>query len=99
MEKYCSVNGFEEFNFSINESEIWVKGLIPYAFGDNTAHRLIYGGEYVDIDGFESLSELDSVVLGLVSLNDAEVLSSAGKDERSLLLLHLISRMNHLFKQ
>ncbi len=79
----------QEFNFSINESEIWVKGLIPYAFGDNTAHRLIYGGEYVDIDGFESLSELDSVVLGLVSLNDAEVLSSAGKDERSLLLFTL----------
>lgn len=72
---------------SVNESDFWMKGLIPYAFGDDTAHRLTYGGSYSDIEGFETLSELDSVVLGLVALPDGEVLASGGTDERSLILL------------
>ena len=91
-------NRLQDLNVSINQSEIWVKGLIPYAFGDNTAHRLIYGGDYVDVDGFESLSELDSVVLGLVSLSDAEVLASAGDNERSILLFTLNQSENASFQ-
>ena len=77
-----------------NESEFWVKGLIPYAFGDDTAHQLAYSGSYADIDGFETLSELDSVVLGLVSLEDGEMLASGGEDERSLVVLSQDGSLN-----
>ena len=76
-----------ELNLSEDEGEVWVKGLIPYAFGDNTAYRLNFSGTYADLEGMESLSELDAVILGLVSLSDGEVLASAGEDERSMVVL------------
>ena len=76
-----------ELNLSVNESEVWVKGLIPYAFGDNTAYRLAFAGTYADLEGMESLSQLDSVILGLVSLSDGEILASAGEDERSMVIV------------
>ncbi|RJU97506.1 MAG: ABC transporter permease [Candidatus Poseidoniales archaeon] len=74
-------------NLSEDETHFWLKGLIPYAFGDDTAYRLTNEGYYTDIDGLEGLSELDGVVLGLVSLTDAERLASAAEDERNLLVL------------
>ena len=48
---------------------------------------MIHDGEYADFDGLESLSELDDVVLGFVSLDYAEKLSSASKDERSIIII------------
>jgi len=68
-------------------SNIWVKGLIPYAFGNDSALRLTHDGEYSELDGLDSLSELDDVVLGFISLDYGEELSSAGVDERSILIL------------
>ncbi len=47
---------------------------------------LAYNGDYTAIDGFEQLADLDAVVLGLVSLSDAEVLALAEEDDRSLLM-------------
>ena len=76
-----------ELNLSASTSEVWVKGLIPYAFGDNTAYRLDFNGTYSDLEGMETLSQLDSVILGLISLDDGEVLASAGEDERSMIIL------------
>ena len=76
-----------ELNLSVSESEVWVKGLIPYAFGDNTAYRLTFNGTYSDLEGMESLSQLDSVILGLLSLEDGEILASAGEDERSMVIV------------
>ena len=70
-----------------NDSQFWVKGVLPYAFGNSSATRLIYGGQYSSVQGFETLEQLDSIVLGLVSLNDAEQLALADDDERSILLL------------
>ncbi|MDG1559343.1 MAG: ABC transporter permease, partial [Candidatus Poseidoniaceae archaeon] len=70
-----------------NTDAFWVKGLIPYAFGDDTAYRLKHAGYYSDVEGLEGLAELDAVVLGLVSLTDAEELASAGENERSLIVL------------
>ncbi len=75
-----------QLNLSVNESEVWVKGLIPYAFGDNTAYRLYHAGAYSDTEAFDNLEELDGVVLGLLALTDAETLASASEDERSLIL-------------
>ncbi|MFL2949362.1 MAG: FtsX-like permease family protein [Candidatus Poseidoniaceae archaeon] len=69
------------------QSAFWLKGLIPYAFGDDTSHRLINAGYYTEVNGLEDLSELDGVVLGLVSLSDAEELSSAAENERNLVVL------------
>jgi len=76
-----------QLNLTEGESGVWVKGLIPYAFGDNTAYRLNFSGTYADLEGMESLSELDAVILGLVSLSDGELLASAGEDERSMVVL------------
>ncbi len=70
-----------------NTDAFWMKGLIPYAFGDDTAYRLKHAGYYSDVEGLEGLAELDAVVLGLVSLTDAEELASAGENERSLIVL------------
>lgn len=81
-------------NLSANESNLWVKGLIPYAFGDNTAYRLSFTGTYSEIEGMESLSDLDSVVLGLVSLKEGEILASAGEDERSMVILSVSGQWN-----
>ena len=83
-----------ELELTEQESEVWVKGLIPYAFGDNTASRLNFSGSYADFEGMESLSELDAVILGLVSLKDGEVLSSAGEDERSMIILSAPGQWN-----
>ncbi len=81
-------------NLSANESNLWVKGLIPYAFGDNTAYRLSFTGTYSEIEGMESLSDLDPVVLGLVSLKEGEILASAGEDERSMVILSVSGQWN-----
>ena len=78
-----------ELNLSSSTSEVWVKGLIPYAFGDNTAYRLAFNGTYSELEGMETLSQLDSVILGLVSLEDGEVLASAGEDERSMIIVSI----------
>ena len=68
-------------------SNIWVKGLIPYAFGNDSALRLTHDGEYSELAGLESLAELDDVVLGFISLDYGEQLSASGEDERSILIL------------
>ena len=70
-----------------NKGELWVKGLIPYAFGNDSALRLNTSGIYGQEEGLESLSDLDSVVLGFISLQYAEQLSAAGIDERSIVII------------
>ena len=90
-----SVNGSEVavanrlnlLNMQPGLSNLWVKGLIPYAFGNDSALRLTHDGEYSELEGLESLAELDEVVLGFVSLDYGETLSAAGEDERSILIL------------
>ena len=68
-------------------SNIWVKGLIPYAFGNDSALRLTHDGEYSELEGLDSLAELDDVVLGFISLDYGEQLSAAGVNERSILII------------
>ena len=68
-------------------SNLWVKGLIPYAFGNDSALRLTHDGEYSQLAGLESLADLDDVVLGFISLDYGEQLSASGDDERSILIL------------
>ena len=70
-----------------NKGELWVKGLISYAFGNDSALRLNTSGIYGQEEGLESLSDLDSVVLGFISLQYAEQLSAAGIDERSIVII------------
>ena len=67
--------------------ELAVQGALPYAYGNDTAVFFTNDGAYASLPGFEDLSALESVVLGLISLQDAEILALAGDDERSLLLL------------
>ena len=61
-------------------------GVLPYAYGNDSSLSLQYNGAYTAIEGFDQLSDLDAVVLGLVSLADAEELALAGTDDRSLLM-------------
>ena len=61
-------------------------GALPYAYGNASSLPLIPSGRYTSLAGFEQLADLDAVVLGLVSLEDAEVLALAGEDDRSLLM-------------
>ena len=70
-----------------NNGQIWVKGLIPYAFGNDSALRLNTSGIFGQEEGLESLSDLDGVVLGFISLSYAEQLSAAGADERSIVII------------
>tara|TARA_B110001452_G_scaffold166107_1_gene138631 strand:+ start:135 stop:4736 length:4602 start_codon:yes stop_codon:yes gene_type:complete len=76
-----------DLNLTEGSGDFWMKGLIPYAFGDDTAYRLTNAGYYTDVEGLEGLSELDGVVLGLISLTDAEQLASAAENERNLVVL------------
>ena len=73
----------------LNDSNlsIAVKGVIPYAYGNDSAMFLQNDGVYTSLPGFEQLSDLESVVLGLIHLDDAEELSLADEDQRSLLLI------------
>ena len=80
-------NRLKDLNMTQNSSGLWVKGLIPYAFGNDSALRLSYDGEYSDMTGLDSLAELDDVVLGFVSLDYAEQLSAAGPNERSIIII------------
>lgn len=61
-------------------------GVLPYAYGNDSSTFLSYAGDYTAIEGFDQLSDLDAVVLGLVALSDAEVLALAAEDDRSLLM-------------
>ena len=66
--------------------ELEMTGVLPYAYGNDSSLTLQYNGAYTAIEGFDQLSDLDAVVLGLVSLADAEELALAGTDDRSLLM-------------
>ncbi len=68
-------------------SQMWIKGLIPYAFGNDSALRLTHDGVFSELEGLESLSDLDEVVLGFISLEYGEKLSAAGDNERSIVIL------------
>ena len=67
-------------------SEVGLTGLLPYAYGNDSMVMLTSSGLYTALPGFEQLRDLDGVVLGLVSLTDAERLALAGEDDRSLLM-------------
>lgn len=69
-----------------NDSNLSMTGVLPYAYGNDTATVLLHGGTYASVEGFDQLADLDGVVLGLVSLPDAEVLALAQPDDRSLLM-------------
>jgi putative ABC transport system permease protein len=68
------------------ELPMFVKGILPYAYGNDSALALRSEGPYAALPGFEQLADLDGVVLGLVNLKDAELLALAGDDDRSILM-------------
>ena len=71
------------------EDALRFTGLIPYAYGDDASSPLHAAGTYATLPGFEALSELEGLVLGVVALDDAEQLALADSDERSLIVLRL----------
>ena len=67
-------------------SPLLATGILPYAYGNDSATSLMPIGSYTSLPGFEQLADLDAVVLGLVNLSDAEQLALAGEDDRSLVM-------------
>ena len=72
-----------------NSDALRFTGLVPYAYGDDASMPLESVGTYAALPGFEALSELEGLVLGVVALEDAEVLALADDDERSLVVVRL----------
>lgn len=73
-------------NLTATSADMFVKGVLPYAYGNDSAVPLRPAGTYSALPGFEQLADLDAVVLGLVSLDDAEALALAGEDDRSMVM-------------
>lgn len=69
-----------------NTSVFSMTGVLPYAYGNDSDVVLTNAGAYTSVEGFDQLADLDGVVLGLVSLSDAESLAMAETDDRSLLM-------------
>ena len=77
----------------INNGSIRASGLFQYAFGSDESLNLSINGSFVDDERLSSLSELDSVILGLINMSDAEILATADERERSMLILSNVSEM------
>ena len=75
----------------VNNGSIRAAGLFQYAFGSDESLNLSINGSFVDDDRLSSLSELDSVILGLINISDAEILATADERERSMLILSNVS--------
>jgi len=76
----------------VENGSIKASGLFQYAFGSDELLNLSINGSFVDDERLSSLSELDTVILGLINISDAEVLASADEHERSMLILSNISQ-------
>ena len=73
-------------NGSLNAS-----GLFQFAFGSDDSQRLNINGSFTENDQLSQLSELESVVLGLINIRDGETLAVAEEDERSMLVFGSVS--------
>ncbi len=72
----------------LNTSEnVLVNGLIPWAYGDTLPTILQIEGNMSSIDA-PGLDELESIIIGLINLSDAEQLASADEGERSILVIN-----------
>ena len=72
----------------LNSSEnVLVTGLIPYAYGDSIPTILTIEGNMSSIDA-PGLDELESIIIGLINLSDAEELASTAQGERSILVIN-----------
>ena len=72
----------------LNQSEnVLVNGLIPWAYGDTLPTILQIEGDMSSIDA-PGLDELESIIIGLINLTDAEELASASEGERSILVVN-----------
>ncbi len=80
-----SSNRVSALNLS-NGSSFAFTGVLPYAYGNDSSVSLEHRGSYATVPGFDQLTDLDAVVLGLVALSDAEVLALADENDRSLLM-------------
>ena len=72
----------------LNQSEnVLVNGLIPWAYGDTLPTILQIEGDMSSIEA-PGLDELESIIIGLINLTDAEELASASEGERSILVVN-----------
>ena len=72
----------------LNQSEnVLVNGLVPWAYGDTLPTILQIEGNMSSIDA-PGLDELESIIIGLINLTDAEELASASEGERSILVVN-----------
>jgi putative ABC transport system permease protein len=70
----------------LGEDELWLTGLIPYAYGDDTPFQFVINDTMTEIDA-PGLDELSNLIIGMVNLSDGERLASAEEGERSMLII------------
>ena len=72
----------------LNQSEnVLVNGLVPWAYGDTLPTILQIEGNMSSINA-PGLDELESIIIGLINLTDAEDLAAASEGERSILVVN-----------
>ena len=72
----------------LNQSEeVYVNGLIPWAYGDTFPVILDINGSMSTLDA-PGLDELESIIIGFINLSDGELLAAAEEGERSILVIN-----------
>ncbi len=66
-------------------------GLFQFAFGSDDSQLLAINGSFTESDELSQLSELETVVLGLINIDDGETLAAAENDERSMLVFSSVT--------
>jgi putative ABC transport system permease protein len=70
----------------LGDDKLWLTGLVPYAYGDDTPFQFAINGTMTEIDA-PGLDELSDLIIGMVNLSDGERLASAEEGERSMLII------------
>lgn len=72
-------------HLDMNET-IWVTGLMPYAYGDDTPLIMDIEGSMSSINA-PGLDELEGIIIGMVDLETGAELAAAEVDERSMIIV------------
>ncbi len=70
----------------LGDDELWLTGLVPYAYGDDTPLQIAINGTMTELDA-PGIDDLKDLIIGMVNLSDGEKLASAEEGERSMLII------------
>lgn len=76
---------------SVANGSLNASGLFQFASGSDDYQVLNINGSFTENEQLSQLSELEPVILGLINIEDGEVLAVAEEDERSMLVFGSVS--------